>query len=91
MPAELVNNLARMFQDIKVSHDLTAEFNEKSKNNSNNSSAVCLEAPGSTGIFGPELVNIKILSSGTWLPRTQPKVSIALPPELEDFIPQVRL
>uniref|UniRef100_A0A0X3P9L1 Cullin-5 n=2 Tax=Schistocephalus solidus TaxID=70667 RepID=A0A0X3P9L1_SCHSO len=86
MPAELVNSLARMFQDIKVSQDLTAEFKEKIRNNQLSSIAGSLDPANS---FSAELVNIKILSSGTWLPRTQPKVSIALPPELEDFIPQV--
>lgn len=28
MPAEYVNKLARMFQDIKVSEDLNTEFKE---------------------------------------------------------------
>lgn len=31
MPAEYVNKLARMFQDIKVSEDLNNEFKEKNK------------------------------------------------------------
>ena len=29
MPAEYVNKLARMFQDIKVSEDLNKEFKER--------------------------------------------------------------
>ena len=29
MPAEYVNKLARMFQDIKVSEDLNQEFKER--------------------------------------------------------------
>ena len=33
MPADYVNKLARMFQDIKVSEDLNYEFKEASKNN----------------------------------------------------------
>ncbi len=33
MPADYVNKLARMFQDIKVSEDLCAEFKEASRNN----------------------------------------------------------
>ncbi|VDM24995.1 unnamed protein product [Hydatigera taeniaeformis] len=78
MPAELVNRLARMFQDIKVSHDLTREFQEKASNNN---------LLGSTEVVSV-LVSIKILSSGTWLPRSLPKCAVALPPELEDFIPQ---
>ena len=31
MPAEYVNKLARMFQDIKVSDDLNVEFKDKNK------------------------------------------------------------
>ena len=77
MPAELVNRLARMFQDVKVSQDLTREFQEKSTNNT-------IEVPS-------VVVNIKILSSGTWLPRSLPKLAVVLPSELEDFIPQVSL
>ncbi len=95
MPAELVNRLARMFQDIKVSHDLTRDFHDRACNNnapgdSNNNAAAA--AGGSSGIYDylPAVaINIKILSSGTWLPRTLPKVALVLPPELEDFIPQV--
>ena len=33
MPADYVNKLARMFQDIKVSEDLNMEFKEASRNN----------------------------------------------------------
>ena len=31
MPAEYVNKLARMFQDMKVSEDLNNEFKDKNK------------------------------------------------------------
>ena len=31
MPAEYVNKLARMFQDIKVSQDLNTEFKERQR------------------------------------------------------------
>ena len=34
MPAEYVNKLSRMFQDIQVSKDLNAEFKELARNNS---------------------------------------------------------
>lgn len=89
MPAESVNRLARMFQDIKVSQDLTREFHEKMRNNASSSSANSSAAAG--GIASPftDLVSIKILSSGTWLPRSLPKVALVLPPEIEDFIPLV--
>ena len=33
MPADYVNKLARMFQDIKVSEDLNMEFKETHRNN----------------------------------------------------------
>lgn len=33
MPADYVNKLARMFQDIKVSEDLNASFRELHRNN----------------------------------------------------------
>ena len=36
MPAEYVNKLARMFQDIKVSEDLNQEFKNATKNNHHN-------------------------------------------------------
>ena len=38
MPADYVNKLARMFQDIKVSEDLNMEFKEASRNNNEASS-----------------------------------------------------
>ena len=34
MPAEYVNKLARMFQDIKVSQDLNTEFKERQRGSS---------------------------------------------------------
>ena len=33
MPADYVNKLARMFQDIKVSEDLNTEFKDTHRNN----------------------------------------------------------
>ncbi|KAF6028110.1 Cul5 [Bugula neritina] len=50
MPAEYVNKLARMFQDIQLSADLNSEFKELAKNNRENSADV----------------NIKILNGGAW-------------------------
>ena len=40
MPADYVNKLARMFQDIKVSEDLNIEFKEASRNNNDAYSAL---------------------------------------------------
>ena len=33
MPAEYINRLSRMFQDIKVSSDMNQEFKTATKNN----------------------------------------------------------
>ncbi|VDL18679.1 unnamed protein product [Hymenolepis diminuta] len=85
MPAELVNRLARMFTDIKVSHDLTRDFQETPALSSVTSLIITPDASPSPG----PLVSLKILSCGTWLPRDLPRVSVALPPELEDYIPQI--
>ncbi|XP_013403500.1 cullin-5-like [Lingula anatina] len=73
MPADYVNKLARMFQDIKVSEDLNTEFKEAHRNNNE-------------GIA--ESINIKILNAGAWA-RSSDRVSVSLPMELEDYIPEV--
>ncbi|XP_038675037.1 cullin-5 isoform X2 [Scyliorhinus canicula] len=74
MPADYVNKLARMFQDIKVSEDLNQVFKEMHKNNK-------LALPADS-------VNIKILNAGAWS-RSSEKVFVSLPTELEDLIPEV--
>uniref|UniRef100_A0A8C5FJH5 Cullin-5 n=1 Tax=Gadus morhua TaxID=8049 RepID=A0A8C5FJH5_GADMO len=74
MPADYVNKLARMFQDIKVSEDLNQSFKEMHKHNR-------LALPGDS-------VNIKILNAGAWS-RSSEKVFVSLPTELEDLIPEV--
>lgn len=73
MPADYVNKLARMFQDIKVSDDLNQEFKDAHRNNNE-------------GIA--DSINIKILNAGAWA-RTSDRVTVSLPMELEDYIPQV--
>jgi len=73
MPADYVNKLARMFQDIKVSEDLNQEFKEAHRNNNE-------------GLA--DSINIKILNAGAWA-RSSDRVSVTLPMELEDYIPQV--
>ncbi|XP_064604567.1 cullin-5-like isoform X2 [Liolophura sinensis] len=73
MPADYVNKLARMFQDTKVSDDLNVEFKDAHRNNNE-------------GLA--DSINIKILNAGAWA-RTSDRVSVSLPMELEDYIPQV--
>jgi len=73
MPADFVNKLQRMFQDIKVSEDLNHEFKDTSRNNN--------EGIG-------DAINIKILNAGAWA-RSSERMPVTLPLELEDYIPQV--
>lgn len=68
MPADYVNKLARMFQDIKVSEDINTLFR--------------------MATIRHEAVNIKILNAGAWA-RCSDRVSVSLPLELEDYIPEV--
>ncbi|CAG2120721.1 unnamed protein product, partial [Medioppia subpectinata] len=79
MPAEYVNKLGRMFQDIKVSEDLNQQF----KNANRCSSAV------NTGAHHlADSINIKILNAGAWA-RGSERVQVSLPIEMEDIIPEV--
>uniref|UniRef100_UPI00358EEC98 cullin-5 isoform X1 n=1 Tax=Myxine glutinosa TaxID=7769 RepID=UPI00358EEC98 len=73
MPADYVNKLARMFQDVKVSEDLNQSFKEMHKNNR---------------LAMADSVNIKILNAGAWS-RSSEKMFVSLPAELEDLIPEV--
>ncbi|PIK56997.1 putative cullin-5 [Apostichopus japonicus] len=73
MPADYVNKLARMFQDIKVSEDLNSSFRDLHRNNQSTVS---------------DNINIKILNAGAWS-RSSERVPVSLPLELEDFIPEV--
>ncbi|XP_065226095.1 cullin-5 isoform X2 [Planococcus citri] len=73
MPADYVNKLARMFQDIKVSEDLNQQFKEQYKNIKGNIA---------------DTISIKILNAGAWA-RSSERVTVSLPLELEDFIPEV--
>lgn len=68
MPADYVNKLARMFQDIKVSEDLNTNFRMSTTRH--------------------DAINIKILNAGAWA-RGSERVSVSLPVELEDYIPEV--
>ncbi|XP_063241270.1 cullin-5 isoform X2 [Bacillus rossius redtenbacheri] len=73
MPADYVNKLARMFQDIKVSEDLNQQFKEQYR---------------STRGSIADSINIKILNAGAWA-RGSERVTVSLPLELEDYIPEV--
>lgn len=68
MPADYVNKLARMFQDIKVSEDLNVQFRVSTARH--------------------DAINIKILNAGAWA-RGSERVTVSLPVELEDYIPEV--
>lgn len=57
-----------MFQDIKVSEDLNAQFRASTSRH--------------------DAINIKILNAGAWAQCTE-RVSVSLPLELEDYIPEV--
>lgn len=54
MPADYVNKLARMFQDIKVSEDLNQSFKEMHKHNK-------LALPGKKQQFGFYLLLLQLL------------------------------
>ncbi|RWS27050.1 cullin-5-like protein, partial [Leptotrombidium deliense] len=73
MPADYVNKLARMFQDIKVSEDLNQQFKNAQRCNEGSLS---------------DSINIKILNAGAWA-RGSERVQVSLPLELEDVIPEV--
>ncbi|CAH1118782.1 unnamed protein product [Phaedon cochleariae] len=68
MPADYVNKLARMFQDVKVSEDLNGQFRVSTARH--------------------DAINIKILNAGAWA-RGSERVTVSLPVELEDYIPEV--
>jgi cullin-5 len=82
MPADYVNKLGRMFQDIKVSEDLNNQF----KRNKTQHMSVEDSGDGSSNI--PESINIKILNAGAWA-RGAERVQVSLPLDLEDIIPEI--
>jgi len=75
MPPEYINKLSQMFKDIKVSDGINQKFKNVARNDLNNSSLA-------------DCINIKILNAGAWS-RSSDKVTVTLPPELEDYIPEV--
>jgi cullin 5 len=94
MPADFVNKLARMFQDIKVSEDLNSHFKEEYRSNKGS-----LAGETSVGVLAASFlivniekssdsISIKILNAGAWA-RGSERVAVSLPLELEDYIPEV--
>ena len=75
MPADFINKLSRMFQDIKVSEDLNSQFKSH-----------LVKIPTKQSLA--DTVSIKILNMGAWA-RTSERVPVTLPRELEDYIPEV--
>ncbi|ETN83703.1 cullin family protein [Necator americanus] len=78
MPAEHVNKLFRMLQDIEVNKDLNSSF-KKSLVGTNNNKTLS------------DLINIKILNGGAWGRGGvgAERVRVSLPRELEEFVPEV--
>ena len=75
MPADFINKLSRMFQDMKVSEDLNIQFkNHLTKQESKQSLA--------------DSVSIKILNVAAWA-RSNERVPVTLPRDLEDYIQEV--
>ncbi|XP_054712939.1 cullin-5-like [Uloborus diversus] len=87
MPADYVNKLARMFQDVKVSEDLNQHFKLAILDKQLRRSKAGL-APTETNGNLADSINIKILNAGAWA-RGSERVQVSLPLELEDFIPEV--
>lgn len=75
MPPEYINKLYQMFKDIKVSEGINQAFKTQVARNELNSPLA-------------DCINIKILNAGAWS-KSSDKVQVTLPPELEDYIPEV--
>ncbi|KAH7699747.1 Cullin, partial [Aphelenchoides avenae] len=75
MPADYVNKLFRMLQDIEVNKDLNLSF-KKSIGANNNYRTMA------------DYINIKILNAGAWS-RSREKAKVSLPRELEEIVPEV--
>lgn len=90
MPADYVNKLARMFQDIKVGRLTTYNW---ARHQSNTLSQIVQVSEDLNTQFRAQTtrhdaINIKILNAGAWA-RGSERVSVSLPLELEDYIPEV--
>lgn len=93
MPADYVNKLARMFQDIKVSEDLNQQFKVKEFGNLIKTWGLIIDFSlplqnhhRSSALA--DLISIKILNAGAWA-RNSERVQVSLPLEMEDLIPEI--
>lgn len=75
MPADYVNKLFRMLQDIEINKDLNSTFKKSVSGVNNNRNFT-------------DSVTLKILNTGAW-GRGKERAHVSLPRELEDFIPEV--
>uniref|UniRef100_A0A0N5AXF5 Cullin-5 n=1 Tax=Syphacia muris TaxID=451379 RepID=A0A0N5AXF5_9BILA len=73
MPADLVNKLFRMLQDIEINKDLNSTFKNSIGFNNN---------------LMADTISLKILNAGAWA-RGNERVQLQVPRELEDVIPEV--
>lgn len=87
MPADYVNKLARMFQDIKVSEDLNAQFRASTSRHDAINIKVNSENHRLVSCHSCHFC-FQILNAGAWAQCTE-RVSVSLPLELEDYIPEV--
>ena len=87
MPADYVNKLSRMFQDIKVSEDLNNLFKMEKAKALQPEDAEMGDQHNSSGSL-PESINIKILNGGAWA-RGAERVPVSLPLDLEEIIPEI--
>ncbi|VDM96638.1 unnamed protein product [Thelazia callipaeda] len=74
MPADYINKLLRMLQDIEVNKDLNNSFRNSFTSN---------------GRYLADSISIKVLNAGAWSRGTLDRTQIQMPRELEDFIYEV--
>lgn len=96
MPAEYVNKLARMFQDVKVSEDLNQEFKDRHRGSQVAGGKRKYGWVGIAGVFMfypptphppyPDMVNLKVLNAGAWS-RSSERVPVSLPTEVALTVP----
>jgi cullin-5 len=82
-----------MFQDIKISEDLNQQFKEEYRKTKGSIAGNNLfkDVLVNTDFQKNQIsdsINIKILNAGAWA-RGSDRVTVSLPLELEDYIPEV--